>query len=445
MSGTAKRATSNALKALGTVFTAGEEFADGTIIELVSSPPGCFKPDLLVWNGKRSRSATRAEHDGHTYEALEMDPRVYDAIRFPNRCENYGSACVLFDEMRGLFHDRMKISEADAARCTCVAMTSWLVDRSQSALALALSCSDENRGIDALRLLACLCRRPLLLAELTSAGFRSLPMHLQPTLLIDQQHLGLPLQRLLCASNHRGLHVPGNAGQLLDVFGAKAIFSCDEQALDALGPSAIRIFLGQQSSDDTLSLDDSARNQIADRFQPRLLMFRLRNLVRPRKSGLDLSKFTPAMRPPARTIADCFAEDPRLARDAVQLLEAQDQELRAQRYLDPQCAALEVLITLIHQGKPQEIQVDELTRDVNTLLWSRGEFLEYRPEEMGWRLRAMKLPRHTDSSGRKIILGREMSLRIHQLARDYDLLTGPRVRSDCSDCQLEALDSKVVM
>ena len=399
----------------------------------------------MIRSGNRSRLGSRVEYDGATYEAADLDPTIYQAIGLPGRPEKYGSLRLLFNEIRGLFKLHLEMPTADAGLSTAFAICSWLVDASQNALALGLSCSDEQRGIDTLRLLGCFCRRPLLLADLTSTGLRSLPMHLMPTLLVDQQSMGMPLQRLLCASNHRGLHVTGNGGQLLDVFGAKAIFSCDEGGLDALGLNVIRIFLGQQSSDNPLSLNDSARNQIADRFQPRLLMFRLKNLVQPRKCCVDLSKFTSATRPLARTIAECFVEDPRLATDAVQLLEAQDQEVRASRCLDPSCAALEILLGLIHQGESQEIQVDELTRDLNTLLRSRGELLEYRPEEIGWRLRAMKVPRHTDSSGRKIVLGRETSLRVHRLARGYDLLIGPLVGHQCSDCQLESFDSTVVM
>ena len=46
---------SSASNGIKTFFSAGEIFADGAMIELVSGAPGLNKPDVLLWNGKRRR------------------------------------------------------------------------------------------------------------------------------------------------------------------------------------------------------------------------------------------------------------------------------------------------------------------------------------------------------------------------------------------------------
>ena len=65
-------------------------------------------------------------------------------------------------------------------------------------------------GLDVLRLLGCVCRHSLVLAEITPGTFRSLPTQLVFTLLLDQQGLKPNIQRLLRASSYRGLHLAGN-------------------------------------------------------------------------------------------------------------------------------------------------------------------------------------------------------------------------------------------
>ena len=80
------------------------------------------------------------------------------------------------------------------------------------------------------------------------------------------------------------------------------------------------------------------------------------------------------------------------------------------------------------------MRVDELAKDVNALLRSRGEILEYSAEEIGWKLKDLNIPRHTSSSGRQVLLGRETSQRVHRLAQVYDLPCSHRIEPDCPDC-----------
>ena len=149
------------------------------------------------------------------------------------------------------------------------------------------------------------------------------------------------------------------------------------------------------------------QNEIANSFQPRLLLYRLKNSGKVHESQADVSRFTFATRQLARTLAVCFPEDPELARDAVELLQPQDEEVRGQRSRDVNCAIVEILWAITHKGKQREVRVDELAKDVNALLRSRGETLTYSAEEIGWKLRSLNIPRHSSSSGRQVLLGRD--------------------------------------
>jgi hypothetical protein len=281
-----------------------------------------------------------------------------------------------------------------------------------------------------------------MLAEVTPVGFRSLPTQVSLTLLLDQQELKPNMQRLFRASSYRGLHVPGNRGSVVDLYGPKAIFCGTDAAVDTLGGGVIHISV-TPSQLQSSALDEQVQNEIANHFQPRLLMYRLKNSGTVCESRVEVSELTFAMRQLARSVAMCFPEDAELARDAVQLLRPQDEEVRGQRSRDVNCAIVEILLGIIHQRKqPAEkvdrkqraVKVDELAKDLNALLQSRGELIEYSAEEIGWKLKGLNIQRHSDRSGRQVLLERDTSQNVHRLARAYDLPRSQRVEAECPDC-----------
>ncbi len=212
------------------IISAGEIFADGTMIELVAGSSGLDKPDFLLWDGKKATVGTHIKHGGRTYEVPELGPSLYRATRFPSRCDDYDSARDLFAAIADLFVQRLDLPERESNLLTCFSIGTWLADRLPSAPSLAISGPSQELGIDVLRLLSCVCRHPLMLAEITPVGFRSLRPKLSLTLLLDQQELKPSMQRLLRASNYRGLQVPGNRGSVVDLYGSKAILCGNDAA-----------------------------------------------------------------------------------------------------------------------------------------------------------------------------------------------------------------------
>jgi hypothetical protein len=399
----------------------------------VSGPSTSSTPNLLLWKGGRSEVGPSVGYGGHLYKPSKVDPSFYRAMRLPDRCAAYRSSRSLFDGILDLFTLHLGLPRAQSSLLTYFAISTWLIDRLPVAPGLIIAGSDEELGIGVLRLLGCLCRHPLLLAEVTASSLRSLPWHFSLTLLLNQPSLRAGVQRLFRASGHH-LYLPGSRGSIVDIFGSKAVYSRENSALDKLSGGWINISVTPQSEPRS-ALDEQAEEEIAKQFQPRLLMYRLKNLGNISDRGVDVSNLTFVTRQLARTLAMCFPEDSRLANEAVQVLQPQDEEVREQRYFDVGCAIVEILLGVIHSGKENEIQVRELTKKVNALLWSRGESLEYSPEEVGWKLRDLDIPRHSNSSGRQVLLGKNIIERVHDLARTYDLLTGQLVASDCPGCK----------
>jgi len=353
-------------------------------------------------------------------------------MRLPSRCTKYSSARDLFVEIADLFKRHVDLPERESNLLSCFSICSWLADRLPTAPTLTISAPDQELGIDVLRVLSCVCRHPLMLAEVTPGGFRSLPMHLSLTLLLNQPELNPNMRRLFRASNYRGLHLPGNRGSVVDPCGPKAIFCGNDTAVDALGGGVIHISVAPsllQSS----ALDEQVENDISNHFQPLLLMYRLTNFGKVHESRVDVSQFTFTTRQLARSLAMCFPEDSKLAGDTVQLLRPQDDEIRGQRSRNVNCVIVEILWAVIHDGKQRCVKVEELAKNANALLRSREETFEYSAEEIGWALRNLNISRHTTSSGRQVLFGRETSQAVHRLARVYDLQL-QHAETGCPDC-----------
>lgn len=432
MNTTEKTDAKHGLSAMNSIITTGEIFPDGAIIELISGSSAPNTPDLLLRNGRRTTVGPRVEHGGHIYDAPELPMSLYQATRFPSRCSDYGSARALFAEIRDLLQRHVGLPESQAALVACFAISTWLADGLPTAPTLMMSGRDEDAGIAALILLRCLCRYPLMLAELTPATFRSLPTQLPLTLLLDQQQLRPNMERLLRASRHRGLHVPGSRGTLVDVYGSKAIFCGNDSALDVLSGGMIQISLAPSQFPSALDL--KVQNEIASYFQPRLLMYRLKNLRKIGASRVDVSKFTFATRQLAHTLAMCFPNDLELARDMVQLLSPQDEDAALQRANSIECVIVEVLLGFIHERKLTEMAVGDLADLTNAHLLLRGENLAYSAEEVGWKLKGLRLVRHRTSAGSQIQFDRQTSRQVHQWARIYDL--GSLCVATCSECTI---------
>lgn len=415
------------------IVTAGEIFADGTVIELVTGSSQLSKPQLLFWDGRKAKIGPQVEHEGQIYEAAEMQASLYRAVRLPARRGTYHPARRLFDEIGGLFDRHAGLSPANCGLLAGFSISTWLRGHLANVLNLAMCGLDEELGVDVLRLLHCVCRHPLLIGEITSAWFRKMPMQVAPTLLLNQQIMRPALQNLVRASSHRGLHLPGSAGDVVDLYGAKAIFCGDDSVEEAFAENAITVHVAPSHSK-TAPLDEKTVQSIADEFQPRLLAYRLKALGTTNEVAVDVSHLSPSMQSRARILASCFPTDAKLAGDAVQLLSPQDEEVRRESALRVDYAILKVLLGTIHEGKLHAVGVEELAQLVNSLLQSHGELWAYGHETIGRLLASMTIERHRNGSGQRVLLDRRTSGCVHRQARVRGLLSEVDLKSDCPDC-----------
>jgi len=291
----------------------------------------------------------------------------------------------------------------------------------------------QGQGIDVLRLLRSLCRRPVLLAGITPAGLRALPTYLHPTLLINQPGLKPRTWALLRGSSHRGFYIPAGKGGVVDVHGARAIFLGMDDTDKITRGEVLHLFLAPALFNHSV-LNDARLDQIACELQPKLLSYRLKNWQKVQESAFDVSTFTFPTRELARNLGACVVDDPELAEKLSLLLEAQDEDVRAQRCTDVRYVIIEIILVLLHKMELSAVRVGKISELTNALLRSRGEIVEYNSAEVGWKLRQLGLCRRRDGAGKSLCLHQDTSRRIHDLARSYGVLSRVNVRQGCPDC-----------
>jgi len=410
------------------VATSGEIFSDGTIIDLTASAGG-GRPDLLLWKGKRATIAPRITYGGVVYEGPAMHPSVSRIIRFPSSIDRSGSTVVLFTEAADLIKKYLGVDQAIAEGLSLWNASTWLSDVLPSPPPLMISAPDMAVGMIAFQVFSCTSRRALGLAGVNRAALGVLPMHLRPTLLINQPDLPRSTWQLWLSSNHRGLHVPGKAGAVLDCVRSKAVFLGTAPSADAWRGEALSVTLPAAERGLPI-LDEQAMTRIADEFQPRFQGFRLDWLSRWRKGCSSTGKLLFAGSELAQNLYACVQREPELIQAMTPLLSSQEQEAMARRQLDPNMVIVEVLWDPAHQER--KLSVKKITEYLNVRLRTRGEKYEYNEEEIGRKLGQLGLKRHRNGTGMALKFSSENSRLLHQLARKSGL-NFPKVPG-CSDC-----------
>jgi hypothetical protein len=106
-------------------------------------------------------------------------------MTFPRGVEEYGIVAGLFGRISGLYGRHMGLPEDQSALTTCFTLASWVPELLCIPLMLCVSGASAHQIHKLFRLFGSLCRRPLLVAELS----RRLPLFLHPTLMVDDPKL----------------------------------------------------------------------------------------------------------------------------------------------------------------------------------------------------------------------------------------------------------------
>jgi hypothetical protein len=413
------------------VQTGGKVFPDGSVLELVSTDAG-NKPSLLSWkDGQDPKVASEVERDGTIYQPPVVDRSIWASTTLPTGIVDRGPSANLFRETRQLVETHVGVSTNEAALATSWNATTWFADILPKPVTLFIHGAGMDLAMRLLWLLSCLARHALIVTEMNRTAFYSL-MAVRPTLLLNQPQMSSRFHAMCCASNYRGLVLPGRNGSVVDVVSAKAIFV--GTAARSWNDGGLHLHL-PASPRNLRPLDEATQVEIKERFQPWYLAHRLSNLPQVRQSRFAGGGLASSTSEVSRVLQSCTRNSGPLKLQWALLLRSQEQDARAARYWDPLAAMLEVLWPRIHSSE-KSLSMKELTGLANTLLRSRGETREYSPEESGKKLGNEGVLRRRMNSGMVLMFDRQTLRRLHQLARNLGVEKKVTKGRDCKELQI---------
>jgi hypothetical protein len=398
------------------IFTAGEIFPQGGLLEQLANH------QLLFWSLKRSEPGIDTSFRGKdkVYRAATLDPALEATLRFPTGVAPFGTAAELIADLQA------ELPGDDTTRflLATAILASWVADWLPVPLLLN---PWGGAGLEPwlASVLSCLCRRALAIALPSTAELFALPAGLQPTLILRSK-TGRELKSLLAATGHCG-GASLNKGRLLKLSCPVVVYTSAPLPVPAVNIPIV-------ATPSCRPLTSEAADSLAERFQPRLLDFRLRRHLSVASSQFDVPEFAGETRMLAMTLGSVFEGEPELQARVVEALRPSDEDWKSLHAEADAALVLETLLVACHEGRPK-IFVGELTELVNTLLLARQAEKKLSAEAVGHILRdQLGLFGKRSGPGVALLLDRAHRQRIHQLAGIHHTLSALQPVAGCGLC-----------
>jgi hypothetical protein len=409
--------------------TSGEVFQDGASISLLREPE-TGSLSLLLSEGKERRIAPKIGFRDNVYLPASINQSIIRVMGLPTKCGHFEKTGELFRAVRELFTSR-GFPEDVALPTTYFSFATWFTKFLPAAPCLLIGGS-RPEVVLSLELLSCLVRHPLPLGDVTRSSLCSLPMHLEPTLLIDQQRISRSTLGLLGSSNSHTAYVPRKDG-LVNICCSKALSCQGTVNIQNFGDSALQINI-PPSRGRLPILFAREKEEITTLFQSRFLAYRVRNICKVRDSQCDFPEFDSRIRILGRVLGAPIVDDPELQADLGPLLSNYQDGVLASKWLDLRCVVIEALLVHCHENSGEKLHVGRLTITVNLILRGRGETIKYEPESIGAILREHGFSPKRNRQGYAIFLNESTRRLIHQLAVRFDLATTQADAGKCLHC-----------
>ena len=377
------------------------------------------RPDHLrlhTWNGRRNTTAQRVSYQGRTYVAGPNNTGLTQGVRFPPCSQPFGSVASLVSSMRGIFCRYANSSPDAVGMLVAFSLASWFADCLPLAPILDLVGPESDVSL-VLRLLGCTCRRALLLGDVDIAALATLPTQLGPTLLVNQRGLGRGITRVLQASSNRHFRV-ARGTRALDLYGTKA-FSADAGSM--AGPG-IEVCISPSPQPRPL-LTRAAEEEIAADLQAKLLRYRMVYHRCVRDAKVDCENFLPMTCEKVYAWLAPICDCPDLRGTISNYLLEISQDAAGRRFTDLRCVVAESALSFCHEPDRREFFIRELSERINALLKGRHEETEVTDRKAGAVLRDLGIRSQRVTAGYKVRLVDTIRLRIHSIARSYQVLS----------------------
>jgi hypothetical protein len=384
-----------------------------------------------------SINAQRCEVTGDTIHlsAKSQDRNLpialYKSLRLPTGFKTYDSGREMFDRFRGLIQHHGMLSERQSRLVAYWAMACWFADFLPFMPALVIT--GPAFAADALlRILQCICRRPVLLAGISPASLRSITCNdVMPTLLIRTSQLNKAMAALLEASNQPGYFV-SSGKDVWQFYGAKCIYVAGDGNPQIVGSRSIHVRTGRKTSE--LGRLLPTKEAVQD-LQNQMLFYRLAAHDSVAASTFRVTGFVPELCAMAQVLGAPLEGEPELQKGIIELLGELNEQVRADCSCGLSAMVLRAVLWHCHQPDQQQVLVHEVAEKVNEFYREEGESLRVSNATVGHTLKNLGLyTRRLGSAGRGLSLDKVIQKRTHELSYTNEAYPNGDVLPACGYC-----------
>jgi len=365
--------------------------------------------------------------EGSNYLPLPYFAQV--SLVLPTEVGDPGPTRELFRSIVNLLQKHVPLSLREACLVANWSMATWFSDLLPFFPSLAITGSPSAADL-LLRTLASICRRPLLLGELSPAVLRllgTLRPKVTPTLLIREPRLSQRMAMWVESSNYRGYLVP--LGRDLQHFYFPKGVYVGEHLKNPL-TNSIRVHVGDAPS---RPLYPPPTKDVTQNLQNRLLGYRFRGRDEVAENTFRVSGFQAEVCAVVEVLGTAIVGDPGLQRETIELFKERDEQFRVDRASSMHGFVLRAVLHYCHQANQQKVFVREVAAEANRFCREEGESLQISSENAGHVLKYLGLYScRLGSEGRGLLLNKSTQSQAHRLAYAYDVLSS---NASCLFCQ----------
>ena len=426
------------------------ELEDGTLIDLVEDPSDMYRTMLAVWKDGKVEYRDEFDDEARIIKAHPRISEVHRAMRLPKAVCPYESTSALLDTIEALISRCVALDRKYIRLLADFVLCTWFVDRLPIAPYVSVIGLPQSGKTTLLKVLSLICRRPLLVANITPASLYKACAQFCPTVLIDEastiSHSPIIRHLLRTGTTRDGISVKGD--QVFHSYGAKVISWLEPPDDPALNSRCILVPMFESSNSNLAKPTDPEIERLAFKLQAQLLQFRFENVkkihFRPIPEGEILR---PRSRDILCALSAVHLQNSDRTKELVDFFKT-GEAIPQEPLSAEQNAVLRALFAIIHSREGFcSVQTRYLTNAVNYFLERAGEPLRLLPRKVGAVVKSLGF-----SNRKRTYLGWTLSLsrsdfeKIHQLAECYGLENmsdsslvsiAPRMRFMPSDGQKE--------
>ena len=388
------------------------------------------------WNAFFSKTKNKAR----SVYREELTDLLCQSLLLPGCLEGFRTTRELFDSIVTLLQKYTLLSRKECSMLAYWSFATWFADVLPLVPSLVI-CGPASVADLLFRTLAPVCRRPLLLADLSPAALRRIPVdQLKPTLFIRQPQSRKQTAALLDASSQPG-YLFFNGQDFQQLYCAKCIYVGDHIKEQPIATNTVAVNVEGTLLRPLHSVPTEAE---IGGFQNQFLAYRFLGRNKVATSNFRVSGFRTELCSVAEVLGAAIVDDPELQRGIIEVLKGYDEQMRTERASGLKGVVLRAVLSHCHQKDQDKLFVREIATTVNGIYHEEGESLKVSNEKVGHVLKHLGLfTSRLDNSGRGLVLDRPTRSQAHRLGYSYDVLDFENACANCHELQLSQSEELV--